>query len=134
MADETILGMADGANEADLARLQSERDRAEARVADLNGDLAAIAETTPEVPDDEHDAEGSTVGYERARVQALLAQAKRALADLAAAGDRVARGIYRRCEQCGHETPADRLPALPAPRRCVACARPAPSRSISQRE
>jgi DnaK suppressor protein len=108
---------------ADQARLQAERGRAEARVADLKQELAAIAETTSEVPDDEHDAEGSTVGYERARMQALLVRAERALAELAAAGDRLDRGTYRRCEQCGQEIPAERLAALPATRRCVACAR-----------
>jgi DnaK suppressor protein len=112
-----------GADEADRAVLESLRRRAEARVADLNSELVAIAETTAEVPDDEHDAEGSTVGYERARVQALLTQAERALTDLVAAGERLALGTYRRCQRCGREIPAERLDALPATRTCVTCAR-----------
>ncbi len=107
---------------SDAARLDAELERAEARSADLHRELAAIAESTAEVPDDEHDAEGSTVAYERARVQALLAQAERAHTDLVAARDRLAEGTYRRCEGCGREIPAERLAALPATRRCVTCA------------
>jgi DnaK suppressor protein len=112
-----------GREAADRVALEVERQRAEARIADLNRELAAIAETTAEVPDDEHDAEGSTVGYERARVQALLAQAERALADLAAASERLAGGTYGRCEGCGREIPSERLAALPGTRICVDCAR-----------
>jgi len=107
---------------SDAARLDAELERAEARSADLHRELAAIAESTAEVPDDEHDAEGSTVAYERARVQALLAQSERARTDLVAARDRLAAGTYRRCEGCGREIPAERLAALPATRRCVTCA------------
>jgi len=105
------------------AALEAERQRAEARITDLNQELAAIAETTAEVPDDEHDAEGSTVGYERARVQALLAQAERTLADVVAASERLAGGTYGRCERCGREIPGERLAALPGTRICVDCAR-----------
>jgi DnaK suppressor protein len=105
------------------AALDSLRGRAEARVADLKSELAAIAETTAEVPDDEHDAEGSTVGYERARAQALLVRAERALTDLVAAGERLALGTYRRCERCGQDIPDERLDALPTTRTCVTCAR-----------
>lgn len=107
---------------SDAARLNAERERAEALLADLRRELASIAESTAEVPDDEHDAEGSTVAYERARVQALLAQTERVAADLAAAADRLAQGTYSRCEVCGRDIPAERLAALPATRRCVTCA------------
>ena len=105
------------------AALAAERERAEARVADLSRELAAIAETTALVPDDEHDAEGSTVGYERARVQALLTQAERTVADLVAASERLAGGTYGRCERCGREIPGERLAALPGTRICFDCAR-----------
>ena len=36
-------------------------------ITDLEDDLAAIAESTGKGPDDEHDPEGSTVGFERAQ-------------------------------------------------------------------
>src|ERR1700722_5500271 len=132
MADEAGRARADhvglagagmAADQVDRAALAAARERAEARIADLHQELAAIAETTAEVPDDEHDAEGSTVGYERARVQALLARAERTLADVTAAEDRLAGGTYGRCECCQREIPSERRHALPGTRICVDCAR-----------
>jgi DnaK suppressor protein len=96
---------------------------ARAGVADLRRDLAAIAESTDLVPDDEHDAEGSTIGFERARVGALLAQSQRRVADLGLAAARVSAGAYGRCERCGDDIGGERLEALPATRVCVRCAR-----------
>ena len=88
----------------------------------MQEELAAIAESTAAGPDDEHDAEGSTVGYERARVQGLLERARRALAELEVAAQRVPSGAYLRCERCGGQIRAERLAALPATRTCVHCA------------
>ncbi len=96
--------------------------RTASAIADLEVELGAIAESTAAGPDDEHDAEGSTVGYERARVSSLLDLARRHLADLEAAGERSRNGIVVRCEACGTSVPAERLAALPATRRCVGCA------------
>jgi DnaK suppressor protein len=106
------------------AELVSDEERTRASIDDLTADLAAIAESTALVPDDEHDAEGSTVGYERARVSALLLTARRHLADLHMAIDRVRRDEAGHCEECGAEIPAERLAALPSARRCVACLSP----------
>jgi DnaK suppressor protein len=102
--------------------LRDERARADALIQDLLLELAAIAESTAAIPDDEHDAEGSTVGYERARVQALLAHAQRTSAELDSAAQRVTNDTYARCSLCGSEIPAERLAALPATRSCVRCA------------
>ncbi|HWG72473.1 MAG TPA: TraR/DksA C4-type zinc finger protein [Acidimicrobiales bacterium] len=98
---------------------------AEARtaVADLRRELEAIADSTVLVPDDEHDAEGSTIGFERARVTALLAQSQRRVADLEAAVVRVGAGTYQCCERCGGDIDVERLAALPATRVCVSCAK-----------
>jgi DnaK suppressor protein len=104
------------------AALDAERSRAEALVRDLNTELAAIAESTAGIPDDEHDAEGSTVGYERARVTALLTRTRATLAALEAASERVAAGTYRRCVRCGAEIPPERLEALAATQICLPCA------------
>jgi DnaK suppressor protein len=106
------------------AALVAEEERTRVGIADLQSDLAAIAESTALVPDDEHDAEGSTVGYERARVTALLASAKGHLAELHVAIDRVQRGDAGHCDDCGTVIPAERLAALPAARLCMACATP----------
>ncbi len=106
------------------AKAALERSRAKilALVADLERDLAAIAESTSDGPDDEHDAEGSTVGYERARVSALLDRASRAAAELSAGLERLEAGKFGRCERCGGEINPSRLEALPAARLCIACA------------
>lgn len=98
--------------------------------ADLERELADIAESTSQVPDDEHDAEGSTVGYERAKVSSLLAATRREIDDLTdalarATGDVPAGGgTDGRCRRCGEPIGAERLAALPAAVTCVACATP----------
>jgi DnaK suppressor protein len=106
-----------------VARLDSDRDRAKALIGDLRLELAAIAESTAAGPDDEHDAEGSTVAYERARVQALLARAEHAAAELEAAAHRVDAGEpVLSCARCQATIPIERLIAVPTTRTCVRCA------------
>ncbi len=90
-------------------------------VSDLEHELAAIAESTAESPDDEHDAEGSTVGFARARVQGLLDRARRSAADIEAAAERMASGRYGLCVLCGRPIAAERLEILPAATRCIGC-------------
>jgi len=87
--------------------------------AELDGVSSASAGSNI---DDEHDPEGATVAFERAQLSALLRQAKAHVADVEAALARIARGSYGRCERCGQTLPDERLEALPAARRCVACA------------
>jgi DnaK suppressor protein len=91
-------------------------------VDDLRAELAAIEESTAQSPDDEHDAEGSTVGYERARVGALLRAVQAVLDRLDDALVREREGRYGSCATCGKEIPAERLLALPGVQRCAACA------------
>jgi len=92
-------------------------------LADLRRDLASIAESTALVPDDEHDAEGATVGFERARVTALVDGTQRRIAELEIALGRARSGEYRGCEGCHGDIGAERLEALPSTRLCVSCAR-----------
>lgn len=113
--------------------LASARDAAARVVDDLRGELAAIGESTDARPDDEHDAEGSTVGYERARVAALLRAAERVLAQLDDAIRRRRDGHYGRCAACGEEIAAERLLALPGVDRCTDCARLPPSHPALRR-
>lgn len=95
--------------------------------ADLEAELEAIGESTASGPDDEHDPEGSTVGYERARVTALLASTRQEIADLRAGLAREAADTYGRCQECGGDIGSERLLALPSATRCVACAAQTPS-------
>ena len=92
-------------------------------VDDLRRELEGIFEAQQaDPPDDEHDVEGSSVGFERARITALLASAEANLASLAQARERAATGEYGRCESCGTDIPAERLEAVPGATMCVRCA------------
>lgn len=109
-----------------VERLARARSEVQAIVADLENDLAGIAEATAGSPDDEHDAEGSTIGYERARVASLLGIARNNETELTAALDRLRAGTFGSCEHCGRAIGADRLEALPTTRVCRGCAEAPP--------
>ena len=94
-----------------------------ARIEALTRSLADIissSEGSP--PDDEHDPDGATSGFERAQVAALLETAKTELAELELASDRLRDGDYGICENCGEPIAFARLEALPNVRTCVRCA------------
>lgn len=118
--------MVPGADDAE-ARLRRELAEARRTVDDLEVELAGIVEQQLAVaPDDEHDAEGSTIGFERARVAALLAHARRSLADLEEARARIAAGTYGRCATCGRPITEERMVARPTASTCVGCVATAP--------
>lgn len=111
-------------DDAALARrLTADRQRTVARVAALERDLEALLDATGDSPDDEHDPEGATIGFERAQATALLADARARLAELDEVASRVASGTYGTCERCGRPIGAERLEVRPTARRCVTCAR-----------
>jgi len=114
-----------GANGSPLASLLRHRAEGARVVDDLEAELAGIIDQQAAVaPDDEHDAEGSTIGFERARVTALLAHARRELAELDAAQARMAGGTYGRCAACGSPIPGERMAARPTAATCVGCVPP----------
>lgn len=102
--------------------VQAQLARARAGLEDLEVEYAALADPENIALDDEHDAEGSTVGFERARVAGLLDRSRRQVADLQAAARRAADGTYGYCISCGREIGSERLAALPATPRCIGCA------------
>ena len=109
--------------EGHARRLFAERDALQRLVGDLRSELGEIfsaQEAAP--PDDEHDIEGSSVGFERAQVTAWLARAEARLAHLDAALERVEQDAYGICVSCGEEITAERLVALPETRWCIRCA------------
>jgi DnaK suppressor protein len=111
--DESIIrDSLEGEGVTALARLQTLH-------AELNGIIADTADTNA---DDEHDPEGPTIAYERARATALLADARSHLDDLNLALVRFDSGIYSICETCRLAIPAERLEALPTCRTCIECA------------
>lgn len=91
-------------------------------ISDLRREAESLAEATAAGPDDEHDAEGATIGLERARVASILERAEQSLAALETAASRLAEGEYGRCRACGSPIAAERLEALPATELCFACA------------
>ena len=102
--------------------LTAERERVAASEAALVAELAAIVEASDLANlDDEHDPEGSTVGYERARVISLLDAVRSRSADLAAAAERLRTGTYGRCADCRQRIGPERLAAHPAAVACVSC-------------
>ncbi|WP_308042409.1 TraR/DksA C4-type zinc finger protein [Micromonospora sp. PLK6-60] len=108
------------------ARAALRRARAETRsqIAALSRDLDGVIDASLDSnADDEHDPEGATIAFERAQVTALLADARRRLAELDAALDRLDAGTYGTCERCGSPIPAERLAVRPSARTCVGCAR-----------
>ena len=108
--------------------LESERVPASDRVKALTTDVALLAGDLGDANgDDEHDPEGSTLAFERARVAALLADAESNLKDLDRALTKLADGNFGICEVCGTEISQARLEARPATRICITCAMAQPT-------
>lgn len=101
------------AERIDVARL------AEALAIELDGIIESVSLSNN---DDEHDPDGATNGYERAKATAMLRRAEERLVELDRAAQRLHEGTYDRCERCGGAIGADRLDALVATVRCRACA------------
>lgn len=78
--------------------------------------------------DDEHDPEGSTIAFERARIAAIAGEASRRLEEIDEALERLSTGRYGRCRTCGAPIGRERLLALPAADRCVTCTSSAANR------
>ena len=107
-----------------------QREDVQRLVSGLRAQLGEIFDTqASDPPDDEHDIEGSSVGFERAQVTAWLGRAEVRLADLDAALARVDGDSYGVCETCGAQIGADRLEALPETRTCITCASGSQTRS-----
>lgn len=103
--------------------LAAERDETLRRLADLSGDHASVVAASRDTnADDEHDPEGATIAFERSQLGALMRDARRHLAEVEAALDRVEAGTYGTCERCGGPVGDGRLEARPVARTCIGCA------------
>jgi RNA polymerase-binding transcription factor len=103
--------------------LKAERAAAALRIRAITSEFDDIvADSLDANGDDEHDPEGSTIAFERARVVALLQVAQANLDDLDRALARLATGRYSVCEGCGRQISSERLAALPAAGTCIDCA------------
>ncbi|WEV77269.1 TraR/DksA C4-type zinc finger protein [Janibacter cremeus] len=105
------------------AVLQEERRTTLERLTALTRDFAAlVAASEGSNADDEHDPEGATIAFERSQVEAFARQARRHLEEIDAALERLDRGAYGTCEQCGRSIATARLEARPTARECIECA------------
>ncbi|MER6814709.1 TraR/DksA C4-type zinc finger protein [Spirillospora sp. NPDC000708] len=92
-------------------------------LASLRRDWDGVVEASAQSnADDEHDPEGATIAFERARIEASLSRAEARLAEIDGALRRLAEGAYGICERCGGPIAPERLEARPMARTCVACA------------
>lgn len=106
--------MALTAHSTHRAQLEAERDALRGELAELGAlDYDAGFADSSQV-----NAERGETGALVARLAALLGDVEHALARL----DGAAEPPYGRCERCGEEVAPARLEAMPAARRCVACA------------
>jgi|SRR5947209_6556845 len=114
---------ADSDSDGIRRRLSERRALTVDRIDALSREFDGVVDASADVAtDDEHDPEGATIAFERARVAALLDQARGQLLDVDAALRQVQRGDYGVCTSCGQPIPVARLEALPATRTCVNCA------------
>jgi RNA polymerase-binding protein DksA len=105
------------------ARLSAERVAAAARIAALERDIATIVDSAKGgATDDEHDAEGATIAFERAQAMALLEETRTQVEALDTALARVDSGSYGFCESCGQDIAPERLAARPSATLCITCA------------
>jgi RNA polymerase-binding transcription factor DksA len=105
------------------SRLEADLAATATRCRELEADLTSVVDAARDVAtDDEHDPEGATIAYERARITALINQADSDAAEIRLALQRIDAGTYGRCEQCGSAIAAERLDARPVARRCLSCA------------
>ncbi|HUR52317.1 MAG TPA: TraR/DksA C4-type zinc finger protein [Mycobacteriales bacterium] len=104
-------------------RLAAEREQTRSQLEALTTEVERIVDAARDVAtDDEHDPEGSTIAYERARTGALVDQAKAHLVSVDAAVAQLEAGTYGRCVICGGEISAERLEARAVATTCIACA------------
>lgn len=105
-------------------RIEAARATTVARLDSLRGQFDAIvAGSEWTTDDDEHDPEGSTIAFERAKVVGLAKDAENEIRELDEALVRLREGVYGICERCGTAIADVRLEALVAARRCIDCAR-----------
>jgi RNA polymerase-binding protein DksA len=97
------------------ARLEGER-------AQLNTQLEELSSTADESSFDENFADSAQVAAEQGENRALATTLREQLADVDRALERLDRGTYGRCANCGEPISEERLAAMPATSHCIRCA------------
>jgi DnaK suppressor protein len=103
--------------------LEGERGTTLARIGAMSAEFDEIVVAAAgSNSDDEHDPEGSTIAFERAKTGALLLEAQAYLREVDLALTRLDAGTYWTCEGCDGQIAPERLAARPATRTCISCA------------
>ncbi len=106
-----------------LDALRWDHDRTTDQIESLERSVARIIEASElTATDDEHDPEGSTIAFERSQTTTFLEDARKHLADLDSALERLDAGDYGSCDVCGKPIATGRLLARPTARTCIDCA------------
>jgi len=116
------------------ALLAAERERAVAIEEMLTAEYEAVVEASAQSnADDEHDPEGATIGFERARVASLRTGARSRISEIDQAIERARTGAYGSCRRCQQAIPVERLTAYPTATACVGCVGPPEGSAIRRR-
>ena len=104
-------------------RLMQERARIQAELASLDAEVAALGndQQTEGGSTGNHMADGATDIAEQDRDLALISTLQERLREVDQALDRLQRGTYGVCENCGKPIPAERLEVRPFSILCVDC-------------
>ena len=111
----------------DDSQLQQLRDRLERRRAELLDEVEAVDAQLSEAPSKQpHNQveDLGELGEQRIREAVIAAEQERdvdELRQIATAQERMARGEYGECVDCGIDIPFERLQAQPAAARCLPC-------------
>ncbi len=105
-----------------LSSLDHERATTVTRMRSLEHELNEIISAGEQNGDDEHDPEGATVAFERARTISLLQETRLHLDRIEDALARVVNGTYGTCTNCQGEIAPPRLAARPETPTCIDCA------------
>ena len=113
------MPLSDDAVQAAEKHLRNEQESVEKELADLG----ASADGSVKVLLDEGFADAAQTTSERAQVLSLVDGLRQRLIDLVAALQRIEKGTYGLCAQCGRDIPPERLEAVPAASLCIKCKR-----------
>ncbi|MCI0424591.1 MAG: TraR/DksA C4-type zinc finger protein [Actinobacteria bacterium] len=105
-------------------RLEDERDRLEAQIAEYEREIeeARLTESSSDRSPDPGNAEASSMKLEYAKELSIEQNTLDLLGKVRRALGRVERGEYGVCESCGKAIPLERLDVLPYTTLCVDCA------------
>ena len=113
----------DGASRDALrAQLESERDRLQAIVAEMERiERETLSEASGENNYRDHMADQGSATFERELDMTLEENARENLLEVQQALERVDAGSYGTCARCGKDIPVERLEAYPTASLCIVC-------------